>query len=175
MSRYSEAERERILSEVRSTLERLSPSTAVQDYEPPPDDAAALLAEVMSVPVESRLDADRRWLAAQEQRFEQARRQRERDARPAPVDWSAIDARVAAAIAAAVEVERERLSEILMCLIAEMRDEQSDSLERSIRSLSIELGEVRATLSEVRTVVATNTKSGDTIDLPNIRAVRSVN
>jgi hypothetical protein len=41
--------------------------------------------------------------------------------------------------------------------------------------LSIELGEVRATLSEVRTVVATNTKSGDTIDLPNIRAVRSVN
>jgi hypothetical protein len=62
-----------------------------------------------------------------------------------------------------------------MCLIAEMRDEQSDSLERSIRSLSIELGEVRATLSEVRTVVATNTKSGDTIDLPNIRAVRSVN
>ena len=45
-----------------------------------------------------------------------------------------------------------------------MRAEQADELERATRSLNIELGELRATLAELRAVLATDkARKGDGI------------
>jgi hypothetical protein len=58
-----------------------------------------------------------------------------------------------------------------------MRAEQADELERATRSLNIELGELRATLAELRAVLATDkARKGDGIvDLPNPISPRRVN
>jgi Glutathione S-transferase, N-terminal domain len=75
-----------------------------------------------------------------------------------------------AAIEARVAVERERMKALLVELIAEMRAEYADELERAVRSLSVEIGELRALLSEVRVAFADARAKGP-IDLPRLRGL----
>jgi hypothetical protein len=92
-------------------------------------------------------------------------------ARPiAPIDWASY-------IGEAIANERELRREVLAHVIAEMRAEQADELERATRSLNIELGELRATLAELRAVLATDkARKGDGIvDLPNPISPQRVN
>jgi hypothetical protein len=67
----------------------------------------------------------------------------------APIDW---DARIRATLAA----EHQRLTALLTELMSEMRGENGDELERAMRALTIELGELRATLAEVRATLPTS-------------------
>ena len=91
---------------------------------------------------------------------------RERKLDTAPVDW---DARISEAIAA----ERRYQAELLTELIAEFRGEAADELERATRSLTIELADLKATLAEVRQVVAG--ERSKVLDLPPLPARRELN
>jgi hypothetical protein len=184
MSKFSPEDRERILQESFENLQRAEAERANRD---PREDEDAL-AEAMRVPVESVNDRHRRELLAQEEQFEQVRAerraaQRRREAEPAPID---LDQRIAVAVAAMraevlAEVAEQRtvMLEALIEGLAEQRKEDADDLERSIRSLTIELGECRAALSEVRSAVAATKSSkahadGEIIDLPPLFAGRTV-
>jgi hypothetical protein len=95
----------------------------------------------MAQPIEKMNDRHRRELLeqdelwAQERRRQERERERKREAEPAPVDWAVVDQLVRAAIV----VERERAGEILAHLIAEMRDEQAEAIERATEALRAEL------------------------------------
>src|SRR5262245_58571300 len=77
------------------------------------------------------------------------------------VDWNnVIEQRIAD--------ERERMRAVLIELIAEMRDETAANLERATRSLTAELADLKATLAELRLVLARDRTTP--IDLPRLRA-----
>jgi hypothetical protein len=62
--------------------------------------------------------------------------------------------------------------------LAQWRAEQADDLERSVRTLSIELGELRTVVSELRVALAAEKirgKSDGIVDLPNPISPRRVN
>lgn len=77
------------------------------------------------------------------------------------------------AVAQAVAAERERMSALLVELIAEMQDAAADDLERATRSLTVELGEVRATLAELRATLASD--RAKVVDLPRLPDRRELN
>jgi hypothetical protein len=56
----------------------------------------------------------------------------------------------------ALAEERRFNREILAEVIAEMRATTNDDLERAVRSLTVELAELKATLAEVRLAFATD-------------------
>src|SRR5262245_64810350 len=89
----------------------------------------------------------------------------ERKLDTAPVDW---DARIRAAISRERQFQRDVLAEV----IAELRAEASNDLERATRSLTAELADLKATLAELRLALASDrTKPLDLPALPSRRAV----
>jgi NADH dehydrogenase/NADH:ubiquinone oxidoreductase subunit G len=173
MSRYSDEQREAILAETRATLERARAEreepAAYAMVDDDPEDAAAVLAAALARPVESGLDRWRREAREQEARFARERAQRERDARPAPVDWTAIDRHIADAVEAAVDAEREYQREFLAHVVAELRNEGSEAVERATATLNAEVAEARVAVAELRLALATSAsaKSSDAVlDLP---------
>lgn len=77
-----------------------------------------------------------------------------------PVDWSS-------EISRQIGAERERTLALLGDLVAEIQDAQADDLELATRSLVVELADLKATLAELRVVLAPE-KSRGIIDLPNL-------
>jgi hypothetical protein len=70
------------------------------------------------------------------------------------------------AIAQAAAAERERMSAILVELIAEMQAQTADDLERATRSLTAELADLKATLAELRVTLASD--RSQPLDLPQL-------
>jgi len=91
--------------------------------------------------------------------------QREHKLDTAPV---AQDARSREAISRERQFQRDVLAEV----IAELRAEASNDLERATRSLTAELADLKATLAELRLALASDrTKPLDLPALPSSRAV----
>jgi hypothetical protein len=168
MSRYSDEQREAIIEASRAALER---ADATREAAAPPEPV-----------VEDRLTRWRREADQQEARFRLERRavlrrevEHETAAPVAPIDWNTLDDRINAAVAAAVDGERERTSQMLARVIAEIRAEATDDLERATRALTVKLGEVRVALGEVQLTLATERAAakGIVLDLPNPIARRT--
>jgi hypothetical protein len=107
---------------------------------------------------ENALDRWRREARDQEERF--AAERKAAVTLPQP-DWTEIDARIQHAIA----VERGRTIDFLADLIADARAMAADDLELATRSLTAELIDLKATLAELRLVLATDKTRQ--LDLPN--------
>jgi hypothetical protein len=69
-----------------------------------------------------------------------------------------IDARIAA--------EREFMRALLPELIADLRAETNDDLERATRSLTAEFADLKATLAELRVTLASDKSKAVPLDLP---------
>jgi flagellar motor switch/type III secretory pathway protein FliN len=126
-------------------------------------------------PQENALDKWRREVREREAEHahERAQSRERRRVDTAPVD-------VAAEIKAALEVEREFTTQVLAGVVAELQRTASDDLERATRALTVELGELRATLAELRAAVAIERvertgKATEPIDLPSPLSARRVN
>jgi hypothetical protein len=74
-------------------------------------------------------------------------------------DWSAT-------IAQAVAAERQHMATLLAELVAEVRAEAADDLERSVRTLNGELADLKATLAELRLVIAS--EKAAVVELPRL-------
>jgi L-rhamnose isomerase len=144
MSKVSDEQRERILAEGRSNAQRR-------------DDAETPLQEALRRPVADPVEAWRRDADETEAREVVARR-----LDTTPVDWGTH-------IRSAVAAEREHTNALLVELVAEMQAQANDDLEKATRSLTVELLDLKATLAELRVVLATERRqkqSGTVIDLP---------
>jgi hypothetical protein len=142
MSRFSDEEREQILAESRRLIEDGIDADERSMYEPRGDERSEALAEALAEPVEDAMTKWRRQADEQDEQIAQARAERKRiEAErkreaapapvPAPVDWGVVDQLIHAAVA----VERERVGEILAHLIAGLRAEAADDLERATEIL----------------------------------------
>jgi ribosomal protein L29 len=90
----------------------------------------------------------------------------ERKVDTSAVDW---DARISEAIAR----ERQFQHGVLAEIIAELRAEATNDLERATRSLTAELADLKATLAELRMVLASDRSKP--LDLPRLPARRELN
>jgi hypothetical protein len=79
----------------------------------------------------------------------------------APVDWGVV---IQSLIDVAIATERRFSQAVLAEVIAEMRATTNDDLERALRSLTVELADLKATLAEVRLAFATDRTQA--LDLP---------
>jgi hypothetical protein len=93
---------------------------------------------------------------------------------PAPVDWHA---EIERAVSTAIEAEHEFVTEILAGVVAEIQQTAADDLERSVRTLTCELNELRAVLGELRATIATERieRTGQPLDLPRLPRGRDLN
>jgi hypothetical protein len=132
------------------------------------------LAERERASQENALDRWRREVREREAEHarERAQSRERRRLDTAPVDWHA-------AIEAAITDEREYTEQLLVELVAAVQSQANDDLERAVRSLTIELGELRATLAELRAAVAIErverTGKADVLDLPALPRARDLN
>jgi hypothetical protein len=76
----------------------------------------------------------------------------------APVDWGVV---IQSLINVAIAEERRFNREVMAAVLAEVNDD----LERAVRSLTVELADLKATLAEVRLAFATDRTQA--LDLPN--------
>jgi hypothetical protein len=76
-----------------------------------------------------------------------------------PVDWHVV---IRAAVDVAIAEERRFSREVLAGVLAEVNDD----LERAVRSLTVELADLKATLAEVRLAFATDRTQA--LDLPKL-------
>ena len=76
----------------------------------------------------------------------------------APVDWGVV---IQSLINVAIAEERRFNREVMAAVLAEVNDD----LERAVRSLTVELANLKATLAEVRLAFATDRTQA--LDLPN--------
>jgi len=112
------------------------------------EERARMIAEVP--PPEDQLAKWRREHAEQEVRFAKERAERAGAKQRDGSAWNAwCDQRIEAALARFRDRGRELLTEI----IAEIRAEATDDLERATRSLTAELADLKATLAELRLVL----------------------
>jgi hypothetical protein len=160
-------EYDRVVAEAFASLDRSDAMLQERQADP-----------LAAVSVERLNDRHRRELDEQEARFRIERRapRRPTDAEAAraalereqpPFDWWAeIDRRIETAVAA----ERERASDLLSHLIAEMRAEASDTLKRATTAQAVEIANLKVVIAELRVEVATErTKAATAIlDLPTI-------
>jgi hypothetical protein len=79
----------------------------------------------------------------------------------APVDWGAVTQSL---INVAIAEERRFNREVLAGVVAEIRATTNDDLERAVRTLTVELSDLKATLAEVRLAFATDRTQA--LDLP---------
>ena len=169
MSKFSDAERSRIINATRATLAR-----GEADREPPStpehDDLQReeLLAKALSEPLETRNQRDRRELEEQEARFARSRRAEQRgSSAPAPD----LDLRIASAIADEREFQREILANVIV--------EMDERREKAIDALRIELAELKLSAAEVRVknceLAITNAELRQELDRGKIVPLRSVN
>src|SRR5262245_7300651 len=93
-------------------------------------------------------------------RFDPQPERRARGLDTAPVDW---DARIRDALTH----ERQFQHDVLIGVIAELRAEASDDLERATRSLTAELADLKATLAELRLALASDRTKP--LELPPLR------
>jgi hypothetical protein len=80
----------------------------------------------------------------------------------APVDWHVV---IRAAVDVALAEERRFNQAVLAEVVAEIRATTNDDLERAVRTLTVELSDLKATLAEVRLAFATDRTQA--LDLPN--------
>jgi hypothetical protein len=99
-------------------------------------------------------------------RFEPQPPPRERQLDTAQIDW---ERRIGEVIAH----ERQFQHDVLIGVIAELRAEASNDLERATRSLVVELADLRATLRELRLVLAGDRSTP--VDLPALPARHEFN
>jgi len=87
----------------------------------------------------------------------------------APVDWAAVtQALINVAITEERRFNQEALAEerqLTRGVMAEVLAEVNDDLERAVRSLTVELADLKATLAEVRLAFATDRTQA--LELPN--------
>jgi hypothetical protein len=154
VSKYSDADRERILEDARELLEK-----KVEAYVPPSEPVRYKRYDPAPEP------EPERWL----------------DTAPAATDWSAWETWVNTRIRDALLSERETLLAIMAEAIGttlrrsltKERREQKAELEDEVRSLRIELCNLESTLSELRAVIAS--ERAKVIDLPALQLRRAVN
>jgi hypothetical protein len=77
----------------------------------------------------------------------------------APVDWGVV---IQSLINVAIAEERRFNREVMATVLAEVNDD----LERAVRSLTVELADLKATLAEVRLAFATDRTQA--LDLPKL-------
>jgi hypothetical protein len=151
VSKYSDADRERILRQARATL-----AAAPAAYEPPPE-----VRYKRHDPPEPEQDPEP-WPRLD----------------TAPVDWPAwISAQIDAALAAEREtllaIMAQSIGTTLRRSLTKERREQKAELEDEVRSLRIELTNLESTLAELRTVIAS--ERARVIDLPALQLRRAAN
>lgn len=132
------------------------------------EERARIIAECP--PPEDKLAKWRREADEQEARHAKEREEASRAAQRNVVPLDELEGRIAAAVAA----ERDFQHQLLAHVVARLRDEADDDLERATRSLTTELADLRSALTDLRAVLADERgkKSGDggnggVIDLPN--------
>ena len=93
---------------------------------------------------------------------------------PAPVDWHA---EIERAVSTAIEAEHEFVTEIFGRGCRRIQQTAADDLERSVRTLTCELNELRAVLGELRATIATERieRTGQPLDLPRLPRGRDLN
>lgn len=179
MSKFSDAERNRIINETHATLARGEAEEQRQreaEYVSAlqPDEADDVLATALNTPTETRNQRDRRELEEQEARFARERRAVERrNAAPAPD----VQLRISSAIAD----ERQYILDLMAEIIAETAARQREAIDAAVRPLQIELAELKVANAELKVAnaelrIANASLSGGhgtIIDLPN--PLRSVN
>jgi hypothetical protein len=132
---------ERILAAEGATLGRLIERRAAEYLPPSPTQ-----------------DAVARW-DAMKPRPEPPKRERGLDT--APFDTSS---EISRQIGAAIVTERERTLALLVALVAEIQDAQSDDLQRATRPLTSKLSGLKSMIADLRAVLV---PGNGPIDLPN--------